>query len=159
MMDAFLKLEGINGESHDDKHKDWIDVLSFTWGMSQAATAHLKSGSTAARASVNDVQVVKQLDVSSVKIAEFCTTGQYINKATIDFCKAGGKQQLYLQMKMDEVIVSSYSLNGSSSEQLDEVVTLNFAKYGIEYWMIDNTTGQASKSEKGAFDIRANKKP
>ena len=27
--DAFLKIDGIAGESTDDKHKDWIEILSF----------------------------------------------------------------------------------------------------------------------------------
>ncbi len=35
-VDYFLKIDGIAGESTDDKHKEWIDVLSFSWGDPRA---------------------------------------------------------------------------------------------------------------------------
>jgi len=44
-LDMFLKIDGIQGESTDNHHKDKIDILSYTWGESQPAAA----GSGAAR--------------------------------------------------------------------------------------------------------------
>jgi len=160
MMASYLKLGDIKGESHDSEHTGWIDIMSFNWGMSQSASSHLKTGATNARCSVNDVQIVKDLDVSSTKIMEFCTTGTPIAQAIIDFCLAGGKQVCYFQMTMDQVIISSYNLSGTGSdEQLNEVITLNFSKYKVEKWEINNDTLARGKSQVGAFDIRANKKP
>ncbi|GAO92520.1 hypothetical protein PSA5_07405 [Pseudomonas syringae pv. actinidiae] len=53
--DAFLKIDGIPGESLDDKFKDWIEILSYTHGATQATSlpparlvAHLPSASTSA---------------------------------------------------------------------------------------------------------------
>ena len=36
--DAFLKLDGVKGESFDNTHKGEIDILSFSWGVSQTST-------------------------------------------------------------------------------------------------------------------------
>ena len=46
-VDMFLKMDGIKGESVDDKHKDEIDVLSWSWGMSQSGSAHMGGGAGA----------------------------------------------------------------------------------------------------------------
>jgi len=33
--DIFIKIGDIKGESNDDKHKDEIEVMSWSWGMNQ----------------------------------------------------------------------------------------------------------------------------
>lgn len=50
-LDMFIKIDGIKGESTDDKHKDEIDVLSWSWGMSQSGTVHTTGGSGAGKVS------------------------------------------------------------------------------------------------------------
>ncbi|MPZ51099.1 MAG: hypothetical protein GEU75_17675 [Dehalococcoidia bacterium] len=35
MADYFLKVDGIEGESVDDKHPNEIDVLSWNWGVNR----------------------------------------------------------------------------------------------------------------------------
>ena len=35
--DAFLKLDGIDGESVPEGYEKWIEVLSFSWGASNTA--------------------------------------------------------------------------------------------------------------------------
>ncbi len=47
--DAFLKLDGIPGESTDDKHKDWIELLSYNWGATQMGSATASSSGGASR--------------------------------------------------------------------------------------------------------------
>ncbi|MCJ7600165.1 MAG: type VI secretion system tube protein Hcp, partial [Desulfobulbaceae bacterium] len=58
--DDFLKIEGIDGESTDDKHKGWIEVLSYNWGVSQMASASASSsgGGTTQRADLQDLSIV-----------------------------------------------------------------------------------------------------
>ncbi len=66
-VDNFLKIEGIKGESTDDKHKDWIEILSYSWGVSQmaSASASTSGGGTSQRADFQDISIVKTLDSSS----------------------------------------------------------------------------------------------
>src|SRR5512141_296981 len=68
--DAFLKIDGVPGESSDDKHKDWIEVLSYSWGVSQpsSGSASTAGGATAERANFSDFSVVKALDKASPKL-------------------------------------------------------------------------------------------
>ena len=49
-VDMFIKIDGIKGESADDKHKEEVDVLSWSWGMSQSGSAHMGGGAGAGKA-------------------------------------------------------------------------------------------------------------
>src|SRR5215471_10410507 len=92
MFDAFLKISTIPGESTDDKHKDWIEILSYHWGTSQAAAgAHSMTGAhTGQRVDISDFSVVKQLDKTSPKLFQSCCTGEHIGDVTLELCKAVG---------------------------------------------------------------------
>src|SRR3954469_11117687 len=97
--DAFLKIDGIPGESTDDKHTDWIEYLSFDFGMEQptSATDSSAGGGTTERVDVEDLKVVKHLDKASTKLYEFCCTGKHIATVTIELCRAGGDKLKYLE--------------------------------------------------------------
>ena len=84
--DAFLKIDGIPGESTDDKHKDWIEVLSFSHGVSQRASgsASTAGGATAERADFADFSIVKALDKASPKIFEASATGKHLKAVTVE---------------------------------------------------------------------------
>jgi type VI secretion system secreted protein Hcp len=56
--DAFIKIKDIDGESTDEQHKDWIEVISFNHGVSQqvSTTASSAGGASAERASFREFQ-------------------------------------------------------------------------------------------------------
>jgi bacteriocin-like protein len=35
MFDAYLQIDGIKGEAQEDRHKDWIEVLSYSHKVAQ----------------------------------------------------------------------------------------------------------------------------
>ena len=74
-VDIFLELEGIKGESKDDKHKDQIDVLSWSWGMAQSGTAHMGGGAGAGKVSVQDLNFTHYIDKSSPILMLHCCNG------------------------------------------------------------------------------------
>ena len=78
-LDLFLKLDGIDGEAQDSKHQDEIDVLSYTWGMTQSGTTHMGGGSGSGKVDVQDLGIVKFVDRSTPAIHKHCTTGQHID--------------------------------------------------------------------------------
>jgi len=41
-VDMYIKIEGIKGESRDKQHKGEIDVLAWSWGMTQSGTSNTK---------------------------------------------------------------------------------------------------------------------
>lgn len=94
--DAFLKIDGIPGESTDDKHKDWIEILSFAHGLEQPAqsTASSAGGATAERVNHAPYEITHFLDKASPKIYEACCTGKHIKDVTIELCRAGGDLSL-----------------------------------------------------------------
>src|ERR1051325_6539993 len=109
MFDAFLKIDVIPGESTDDKHKDWIEILSYDFGMDQpsSATDSSAGGGTTEPVNSDDFKIVKHLDKASTKIYETCCTGKHIATVTLELCRAGGDKLKYLEVKMENVIVSS----------------------------------------------------
>ena len=80
--DAFIKIEGIPGESTDDAHADWIEVLSYSCGVSQPASGSASSGggASAERADFQDFSIVKALDKASPKLALACADGTHIGE-------------------------------------------------------------------------------
>ena len=133
-VDMFLKLEGVDGESVDSAHKGEIDVLAWSWGVSQSGTMHMGGGGGSGKASFQDVSVTKYVDVGSPTLMLYCANGKHIPKGTIIVRKAGEKPLEYIKIDMEDIIVSSVSTGGSGGEdRLTENVTLNFAKVKVEY--------------------------
>jgi len=106
LFDAFLKLDGIKGESADHKHKGDIDVLNFGWGMSQTGSQATGGGGGTGRVQVHDLCVIKNTDVSSPLLMLRCADGTHIKEATLTVRKAGGEQLEYLKIKLTDVLIS-----------------------------------------------------
>lgn len=157
-VDMFLKINGVTGESQDAKHKDEIDVLAWSWGMSQSGTAHLGTGAGAGKVNIQDLSFTKYVDKASPNLMLFCSNGKHLSDATLVVRKAGENPLEYIKIKMTEVLVSSISTGGSGGEdRLTENVTLNFGKVSVDY------TPQKSDGSGGAainygWDIVANTK-
>lgn len=155
-VDQFLKLDGIDGESQDSKHKNTIDVLAWSWGMSQSGTTHMGAGGGAGKVNVNDISVTKYIDKSSPALMIHTSNGKHIPKALLTVRKAGEKPLEYLKIEMEDIMITSVSTGGSGGEdRLTENITLNFSKVKVMY------TEQAKDGSKGAspeysWDIAAN---
>lgn len=132
--DMFLKLGDLKGESKDSKHKEEIDVLAWSWGMSQSGSTHLGTGGGAGKVSVQDISLTKHVDKASPNILKFCCNGKHFGEAVLTVRKAGEKPVEYIKITMKEVIISSVSTGGSGGEdRLTENVSLNFAEFKFEY--------------------------
>jgi type VI secretion system secreted protein Hcp len=91
-LNAFIKIEGIEGESRDDGHEKWIDVLSFSWGMSRSAEASTSTGSGGAEKAVpGDITITKAIDRASPNLADFRTKGKIITSMIVDTVRKDGK--------------------------------------------------------------------
>ncbi len=135
--DAFLKIEGLPGESTDSKHKEWIEVLSFTLGVTQPQSgSQSTAGSlTAERAQFTDLTITKALDKASPKLNLHCANGEHFPSVTLELCRAGGDKQPYMQYKFTNVSVSSVHVGGSGKgEQLPvEEISLNYGQIEWSY--------------------------
>ena len=146
-VDMFLKVGDLEGESTDTKHGKEIDVLAWSWGMSQSGTTHMGGGGGAGKVSVQDLSVTKYVDSSSHNLVLGCCNGKHYPEALLTVRKAGEEPLEYLKITMKEVLISSISTGGSGGEdRLTENVTLNFAEFKIEY----QPQGPDGKAEGGA---------
>ncbi|MEM9783007.1 MAG: type VI secretion system tube protein Hcp [Pseudomonadota bacterium] len=134
-VDMFLEIEGeIKGESQDDTHTDEIDLLAWSWGVSQSGSFHMGSGGGAGKANFQDISVTKYIDKSSAKLMLYCANGDHFDSAILTVRKAGKDPLEYLIISMDKVLITSVSTGGSGGEdRLTENVTLNFAGVEVKY--------------------------
>jgi type VI secretion system secreted protein Hcp len=158
-VDYFLKIAEAPGESTDDKHKGEIDIESFSWGESNSGSAGHGAGQGAGKVSPQDFHFVKKMDKSSPVLFIACATGQHFKSAIITARKAGGEQQEYLKITLEDCLVSSYQIGGASSGDVvpSEQVSMNFAKLEVVYkeQKPDGTLGGEVKQK---YDFAANKK-
>jgi type VI secretion system secreted protein Hcp len=131
--DIFAKIGDIKGESLDDKHKDEVEVLSWSWGVTQSGTIPQGGGGGAGKASFNDFNFTHHIDKASPVLMKACATGQHIKEATITVRKAGKGQHEFMIVKMNDVIITGVTHGGSGDSGHSENVSLAFAKVDLEY--------------------------
>ena len=152
----FLKLDGIDGESVDKSHGKEIDILAWSWGMSQSGTFHAGAGGGAGKANFQDISVTKWVDKASATLMAKIATGEHIPKARLTVRKAGKTPLEYVIIDMEKVMITSYSTGGSGGEdRLTENITLNFAKVKVKY-VPQKEDGSGDAEIEFGFDIAAN---
>ena len=158
-VDMFIKFEGapkVTGESVDKKHKDSIDVLAWSWGMSNSGTAHMGGGAGAGKVNVQDLSLTKYVDKASPVLMLACCNGAHYDSAELVVRKAGKDPLEYIKIKMTEVLITSVSTGGSGGEdRLTENVTLNFAKVDVTY-VPQSDKGAGDGDNKMTWDIAGN---
>jgi type VI secretion system secreted protein Hcp len=158
-VDYYLKIDGIEGESADSKHKSEIDLESWSWGETQSGTSATGGGGGAGRVSMQDFHFTMKYNKSSPKLFLACASGQHIGKAVLTCRKAGGEQEEYLKVTMSDLLVSSYQSGGSSGGDLvpTDQISLNFSKVEFEY-KEQTAKGTLGGTVKAGWDVKANKK-
>ena len=153
----FARIGTIKGESRDAKHKDEIEVLSWSWGVSQTGTMAPRGGGGVGKASFHDFNFTHHIDKASPALMRACATGEHIKDATITVRKAGKGQQEYLVITMTDVLVTSVSMSVSADgDSTAEGVTLAFAKVDLAY-MPQKPDGSLDVGIHFTFDLKANK--
>jgi len=160
--DCFLQIDGIPGESTDDKHKDWIEVLSYSHELSQPSSGRVSDGGgrSAERCNHGTFNFVKSLDKASPKLALYCCNGMHIPKITLELCRAAGDKQKYMQYILSDTIVSSVRPVGSSSSEIaplpQEEISFSYGKIEWVYTETDHKTGKAKGEIKAHWDLSTN---
>jgi type VI secretion system secreted protein Hcp len=155
--DMFLKLEGIEGESNDDKKKNHIEIQSFSLGGANNGSLNTATGGGTSKVSMQDMHFTKQIDKSSPNLFGVLTQGKHIDKATITVRKAGGDPKDYLVITLTPCIVSSYNISGHDGGGMpSESFSLNYDKIEFDYKTQDDK-GQLGASIKKVYEVSKNK--
>ena len=155
--DVFAKIATIQGELIDDKHKNEIDVLAWSWGVMQSGSMAYGGAGGTRKASFNDFTFTHHIDKATPLLMKACAEGTHIPEATITVRKAGKGQQEYLVIKMTDVLIMSVAMSvAEGALDTAESVTLQFAKVDLEYkpQMAD---GSLDVGLHFTYDIKANK--
>ncbi len=154
-VDCYLKLDGINGESADDKHKDEIQVLSWSFGGSQVTSVAGTGGSGAGKVDLSNFSIMKFYDKASVPLFKAMCEGKHIKTGLLTAVKAGAGGGPFLKISLEELFVTSLQ-DSASSEVPSESVSFSYNKIKIEYSM-QNEQGVLTKANEVQYDLKANK--
>jgi type VI secretion system secreted protein Hcp len=139
-VDFYLKVDGIDGESTDDKHKGQIEILSFSFGVDQPGSSATGGGGGAGKASFSDMTFSAHASKASPKLFLACATGQHIPSATFVIHR-DGETNAYYKVVLQDILVTSFQSSGSAEGDVvpTDQFSVNFAQVKLEYTSVDGT--------------------
>jgi len=155
--DIFLKLTDIKGESKDSKHKQEIDIESFTFAMNNGGAWASGGGGGAGKVAFQDIAISKSADSSTGPLMQACANGDHIKEGIITVRKAGGKQEEFYKITLSDIIVTSVQNTGAAEGNPHESVTLNFGMIKFDY-KEQAADGTLSGVVKFGWDVKKNEK-
>ncbi len=157
--DAFLKIDGVEGESTDDSHDKWIEVLSVSHALTQQSTGPSGGGAhSGGRVDHADITVVKSMDASSPQLCLACCNGKSHPTAVIEYCRAGEKKQRFYKLELTDVVITSISPFASGGGDFpQEEMTLTYGTIKWTYTKTD-TRGKPGGDVVNGWDCKTNKK-
>lgn len=134
-IDIFLKLDDVDGESQHKGHEKWIEVYSWSWGITNPARG---------RTLVEDLRIVKRTDIASPFLLDGACAGEHFKKAVLVVSKAEEGQEEFYKVTLEDVLITSYQTGGSSvgDAVAAENLSMNFEKIQVEYLEQDPKTGK-----------------
>ena len=152
----FLKIDGIPGESLDSKHKDEIEVLSWSWGESHQGAVSPGGGAGTGKVAMTDLQVTTLISRASPLLLLACASGKHVKSAILSGRKAGKGQLEYLTFSLSDVLVSSYQTGASEAEAPLDSISLSFSKIEVSYTP-QKPDGSPAPAVRAGWDVKANK--
>ncbi|MEJ2375591.1 MAG: type VI secretion system tube protein Hcp [Pseudolabrys sp.] len=155
--DIFIKIGDIKGESTDDKHKDEIDVVSWSWGVAQHGSMDTGGGGGSGKASFSDLSFTHYVAKASPNLMAACASGEHLKEAKLTVRKAGKTPQEFMIITMSDILITGVVPSGSNGDGgMHESVNLQFAKVDLEY-KPQKGDGSLEAGIHFKYDIKANK--
>jgi type VI secretion system secreted protein Hcp len=156
-LDMFLDLGPVKGESQDKVYAGKIDILAWSWGVTNSGSGHVGGGVGSGKADFQDISITKYVDLSSSELLESVALGKHFPDAKIIVRKAGGERgHEFYTIGMKDVMVTSYQTGGSGGEdRLTESLTLTYASVEVKYQTQDARGGEG-RGTTFRYDISRN---
>ncbi len=146
--DAFIHIDGIEGESSDARHAGWIEVKNFNLSVGQRVsnTASSAGGAGAERADFTEFNFAKLLDLATPQLALACASGTHIDKIKVEICRAGGEKLKFMEYRFTNCLISALSSNSIDGEFPVDEVAINFGQIEWHYTRQNRSGGAAMGS-------------
>ncbi len=157
--DAFVKIEGIEGESSDSKHTGWIEALNFSCGATQEVsfTASSAGGATAERVDIKPFTFTKQVDSSTPKLFQACAAGTHFDKIIMELHRAGGSDKVkFLEYELSNCIICDIATNVNGGDFPYESISINFGRIRITYSKQKREGGGLAGNISAGWDLQKN---
>lgn len=155
--DWFLKIDGIAGDSADDRHAGEIDVLAWSWGVSQTTASGRGGG--AGKADIRALSATTWVGRATPELFLACVSGRHLSEAVLTGRRAGGKPHEFLVVTLTDVRVSSVDLQASvDTDRATHEFSLSFGQVTLSH-RGQRPDGSADEPVTVAWDIRRNRQP
>jgi type VI secretion system secreted protein Hcp len=156
-VDYFLKIKGIDGEAEDAKHKNEIELESWSFGESNSGTHAGGTGGGAGKVQMQDFHFVMKVNKASPKLFLACATGEHIPDALLTCRKAGKDQQEFLKYKFSDLMISSFQTGGSAHGDVvpTDQISFNFTKIEVAY-AAQKKDGSLDGYLQAGYDLKKN---
>jgi type VI secretion system secreted protein Hcp len=155
MVDYFLKIDTVPGDSHDAHHPNEIEVVSYSWGESNSSPM-TASGTGVGKVHIEEFHFVAVTSSASPKLMLLCANGKHVASAVLVARRPGSSQQEYLKVTLNDVTVAAYHVSASSGEVPLDEVSLRCSKFQIEY-RPQKATGALGAAVHAGWDVKQNK--
>ena len=159
--DSYLLLGDVKGESTDDAHKQWIELYSFSLGISNPVTVGSATGGlTAGKANFSSFNVMKKYDSASVALASAASSGKHYDKAEVELCLTTGGKHTYIKYVFEDCMIESIQWSGSAGgdDRPTESLSIAYGKVTWEYTPIKHDGTKGDKIGPQGWDITKNVK-
>jgi type VI secretion system secreted protein Hcp len=156
MVDYFLKIDSVPGDSHDAHHPGEIDVIAFSWGETNNTPLTGGTGAGVGRVQIEDFHFTSLTGSASPKLMVLCANGKHVTSAVLVARRPGRTQQEYLKLTFTDVTVTAYHVSGSDGDVPLDEVSLRFSKVQIDF-RPQKATGALGTAIHGGWDVKQNK--
>lgn len=156
IQDFYIKLDGIDGESKDSKHKNWVDVLNFNYAVSQSSSMFTGGGGGVGKASFDALSFTHYVDKATPNLLQYCASGKHIGTVQVSCCKVGDGSQEYMHITLTDCLVTHAGPSGSSDDaRVKETVSLSYSKIEVKV-KEQNADGSMGAEITGHWDVKQN---
>lgn len=154
--DFYIKINGVAGESKDSKHKEWIDVVSFRYGVSQSNSLRTGGGGGVAKARFSVLSFYHYIDRASPILMQFCAAGKHIPEVILSCCKVGGGSQEFMRVTLSDCIITHVGPDGATGNApILEGVGIAYSSIRIEV-KEQAPDGSMGAAVTGTWDVKRN---